>query len=146
MAIAAVEQANELLRQAATGGQPEQLDALQRSWREPALSKATRFARELHSVLGEPSEVSYVYLIPPTASQDFPAQTMIVTSIEIWTYKGSRHSYSEGFEFYYTLAPQAGSWVVSDYVYRTVPENLYRPGSPTPRPAVPSVLATGTAH
>jgi hypothetical protein len=145
LAIAAVEQANELLRQAAIGGQPEQLDALRQGWREPALSQARRFARELHSVLGEPCEVSYVYLIPPTASQDFPAQTMIVTSIEIWTYKGPRRSYSEGYEFYYTLASQAGAWVISDYVYRTVPENLYRPTAPAPRPGTATVPARATA-
>lgn len=135
-AVAAVEKANELLRLAVIQADEAHLKALEQYWMEPALTRARTFAISMHQTLGEPAEASYVYLIPPSASQTAPGQTVYVTSIEIWTYSGPRQTRTETNEYFYTLAPRDNDWAIIDFVYRDVPKGL--PTSTRP----PSISAT----
>lgn len=123
-AIAAVEKANELLRLAVIQADEAHLRALEQYWMEPALTRARTFAISMHQTLGDPAEASYAYLIPPSASQTAPGQTVYVTSIEIWTYSGPRQTRTETNEYLYTLASRNNDWAIIDFVYRDVPKGL----------------------
>lgn len=122
LAIAAVEAANEQLRMAVIQPSEENLDALEQHWKEKSLDKAKAFATSLHQTVGAPMEVGYVYLIPPTTvSQPLTSSALFVNATEVWTYSGSRDSYTETYEFFYTLAQHDDRWVIIDYVYRNGP-------------------------
>jgi len=121
LAIAAVEAANEQLRMAVIQPSEENLAALKQHWKERSLDKAKAFATSLHQAVGAPTEVSYVYLISPTVSQQLTSSALFVNATEVWTYSGSRDSYTETYEFFYTLAQHDDRWVIIDYVYRNGP-------------------------
>ena len=122
LAIAAVEAANEQLRMAVIQPSEENLVALERHWKERSLDKAKAFATSLHQAVGAPMDVSYVYLIPPTTgSQQLTSGALFVNATEVWTYSGSRDSFTETYEFFYTLAQHDDRWVIIDYVYRNGP-------------------------
>jgi hypothetical protein len=121
LAIAAVEAANEQLRMTVVQPSEENLAALEQHWKESSLDKAKAFAISLHQVVGAPMEVSYVYLIPPTVSQQLTSSALFVNATEVWTYSGSRDSHTETYEFFYTLAQRDDQWVIIDYVYRNGP-------------------------
>jgi len=119
-AIAAVEAANELLRAAVVEPSLGNLAALETVWRGEALADTQAFAQDLYRRYLRPLEVTFVYLIPPVAVEGSSSDTAVITSTEMWTYKGPQSSRSESFAFTYTLARQDGSWVITSYDYRRV--------------------------
>jgi hypothetical protein len=134
-AIAVVEKANDLLRAAVVEPSIGNLAALETAWRGDALKDAQAFAQDLSRRYLRPLEVTFVYLNPPSVREGVLPDTAMVTSTETWTYAGARSTYSESFEFTYTMAPQDSSWIIIAYAYRNVPGGAVLP-SPTPTPEV----------
>jgi hypothetical protein len=120
-AIAAVEEANQLLAEAAMDPSISNLAALEVAWQDRALSKAQAFARQLYQEYPHPLQVTFAYLEPPTAQEGDASDTAVVTSIEAWTYTAPRTSHTEAFEFIYTLEQRDQGWVITNYTYRNAP-------------------------
>jgi hypothetical protein len=116
-AIAAIEQANELLRLAVAQPTADNLEALQAMWTEEALARAQEFAREPSLIVGKPTEVSYAHLMPPVVQRSVVPEHLTVSVIEVWTYSGPKDQYTESFEFFYTLSQQSGEWRIANYSY-----------------------------
>ncbi len=123
-AIAAVEAANELLRDAVIQPSIGNLAELEVLWQGEALAKAQAFAQDLYSRYLRPLDVTFSYLHPPVVRARPSSDTAIVTSTEVWTYAGPHASRRESFEFTYTLSQQDDGWVITNYSYRNVPAGL----------------------
>jgi hypothetical protein len=137
-AIAAVEAANELLRQAAMEPSLGNLAALEAAWQDRALARAQAFAQDLSQQYRRALEISFVYLGTPTAQEGDTPGTAIVTSTEVWTYTTSLSSRSEAFDFIYTLERRDAAWVITNYTYRNAPNAL------PPAPVETRGVLTGT--
>jgi hypothetical protein len=123
-AIAAVEAANELLRDAVIQPSIGNLADLEALWRGDALAKAQAFAQDLYRRYLRPLDVTFVYLLPPLVHAGSSSDTAIVISTEAWTYTGPHASRRESFEFTYTLNRQDEGWVITHYAYRNAPAGL----------------------
>jgi hypothetical protein len=142
-AIAVVEKANDLLRAAVVEPTIGNMAALETAWRGDALKDAQAFAQDLSRRYVRPLAVTYVYLTPPSAREGILPDTAVVTSVETWTYAGSRSARSESFEFTYTLSPQDSSWIIIAYSYRNVPGGVAMPPpTPTPEPITSTMVIT----
>jgi hypothetical protein len=116
-AIAAVEVANELLRDAVIQPSIGNLAELETLWRGDALAKAQAFAQDLYRRYLRPLDVTFVYLLPPVVHAGPSSNTAVVISTETWTYIGPHASRRESFEFTYTLSRQDEGWVITHYGY-----------------------------
>lgn len=119
-AMSSVETANEILRRAVADPSADNLFALEKVWKGNALIKAQEFAKGPTHMVGRPITVSYVYRVPPSVSQGppgSPPDTLLASSIEIWTYSGPDGNHSEEFRFVYTLEKQDQGWVIMDYAF-----------------------------
>jgi hypothetical protein len=123
-AIAAVEAANELLRDAVIQPSIGNLAELETLWRGDALAKAQAFAQDLYRRYLRPLDVTFVYLLPPMVHAGSSSETAVVISTEAWTYTGPHASRRESFEFTYTLSRQDEGWVITHYAYRNAPTGL----------------------
>jgi hypothetical protein len=123
-AIAAVEAANELLRDAVVQPSIGNLAELETVWRGDALAKAQAFAQDLYRRYLRPLDVTFVYLLPPLVHAGSSSDTAIVISTEAWTYTGPHASRRESFEFTYTLNRQDEGWVITHYAYRNTAAGL----------------------
>lgn len=143
MKIATVEEANQLLRAAVVEISIGNLAALETLWQGRALAKVQAFAQDLSQRYSHPLEVSFVYLSPPLALEGSSSDTARVVSVEEWTYTG-RGTYTERFEFTYTLKSQDEGWVITDYAYSNTPATLSSSEeTPTPIPTPTTGVATG---
>jgi hypothetical protein len=123
-AIAAVEAANELLRDAVIQPSIGNLAELEALWRGDALAKAQAFAQDLYRRYLRPLDVTFVYLLPPVVHAGSSSDTAVVISTEAWTYTGPHASRRESFEFTYRLNRKDEGWVITHYAYRNAPAGL----------------------
>ncbi len=139
-AVAAVEHANEALRQAVADPTAGNLAALETLWTQDALAKAQAFAIGPSRLVGQPTEVSYAHLMAPEVTRSVTPGHLSVGVTEVWTYSGPRDTYTESFQFFYSLALIDGQWRIVNYSYIDVPQSQpieespsrFRPPAETP--------------
>jgi hypothetical protein len=119
--LATVTEGNQALREAIILNNEETKENLQTIWRGRAYDKAESFALEHYERYAKPLKVEFEYLTPPTISNQSTANQIIIFSQEIWTYGEAAGAYHEAFEFIYTLTPEDGKWIISNYTYRNLP-------------------------
>ncbi len=120
-ALAAVGEANILLKQAISQSGQKNLDNLGQLWQADALVAVQKFVAHVTGRFTEPPQVTLEYLNPPAISAESAGQVVIVAS-ERWTYGGDAQQKRENFEFTYTVVPTRTTWVISQYSYRRLPE------------------------
>jgi len=120
-ALAVVEEANNLLKQAISQSSQKNLDNLGRLWQADALVAVQKFVAHVTGRFTEPPQVTLEYLNPPAISAESAGQVVIVAG-ERWTYGGDAQEKRENFEFTYTVVTTRTAWVISQYSYRRLPE------------------------
>ena len=95
------------------------------------------FAAGPSQMVGQPTEVSYAHLMPPQVGDSIVPGHLTVTVTEVWTYSGPSDTFTESFEFFYTLAHQDGQWRIISYTFLGTPQTHVEVGSasryrPTP--------------
>jgi hypothetical protein len=144
VALAAVRDANLLLREAIARDNTESIQNLGVAWRGKALTVIENFATDLSQRYTRPVTVTVEYLEPPFLQVEARTGRIQVISQEYWSYRGPTTTYQEAFEFIYDMQRANGRWVITSYTFRNL-----RPPAPTPtrtptrRPPTPTATPTG---
>lgn len=131
--IIAVDEGNNLLREAIISANTENLDNLKRVWQGRALTKAEKFAVDHYIRYAKPLQVEFEYITEPTVGDQSTDEQAVVTSQETWRYGAGTTAFSESLEFIYTLIRENDAWLITSYAYRNLPDS----GTPTPRSTAP---------
>lgn len=134
-ALAAVDEANQLLRDAIAQASDTNVENLGKIWQGKALDVIERFAIRLNDRYARPLNVAFEYVLPPEISEESRAGEVIVSTREKWSYGSSVKGSQEVLEFIYTLAPQGDGWVITRYTYRNL-ATPSRPPTATPTPTL----------
>lgn len=121
--IATMAEGNDLLREAIMRADEENIQNLRQVWQGRAFTKAETFAVEHYDRYAKPLQVQFEYIHSPQVSEQSTANQVVVFSQEKWRYGSPEAGYSESFEFIYTLSRQDGSWAITSYTYRNLPDN-----------------------
>jgi len=132
-ALAAVDEANQLLRDAIAQATDANVENLGKIWQGKALDVIERFAIRLNDRYARPLDVSFEYVLPPEIGDESRADEVIVSTREKWAYGSSAKATQEILEFDYTLSLQNDGWVITRYTYRNVTP---RSATATPTPTL----------
>jgi hypothetical protein len=146
VALAAVKEANLLLRDAIALKNDKAIEELEKVWQGKALTVIENFATDLSGRYTRPITVAVEYLEPPALKIQAGTGQVQVTSRESWSYSGPTTVYREAFEFVYNLERSGDHWVITSYTFSNLPSPTVSPTRiPTRRPSPPTVTATPTA-
>lgn len=134
-ALAAVDEANELLRDTIAQATNANVENLGKIWQGKALDVIERFAIRLNDRFARPPDVTFEYVLPPEIGDESRFDEVIVSTREKWSYGGSAKTTEEILEFIYTLAPKDDTWVITRYTYRNL-ATPPRPPTITPTPTL----------
>ena len=141
-AIFAVNDANDLLREAIIQASEKNIEEMGEVWQGDAFTAIENFATKINQRYGQTLLVDYQYVMQPEIGEaSTPGQIIIVTR-EQWRYGEPGDQKQELFEFNYTLTPNDDRWVITRYSYR----NLARLSTPAATATLPPTTTPTPTH